>query len=81
MKVSGTSWVKNGFYYSRYDAPKAGENNLAGKNEFHKVYFHQAQHAAERRQAGVRESENAPGLPHCGRYRRRTVPEPLPHRW
>ena len=41
MKVSGTSWTKNGFYYSRYDAPKAGENNLSGKNEFHKVYFHQ----------------------------------------
>ncbi|MGI4886299.1 MAG: prolyl oligopeptidase family serine peptidase [Janthinobacterium lividum] len=41
VKVSGTSWVKNGFYYSRYDAPKAGENGLAGKNEFHKVYFHQ----------------------------------------
>ncbi|AMJ67953.1 prolyl endopeptidase [Hymenobacter sp. PAMC 26628] len=41
VKVSGTSWVKNGFYYSRYDAPKAGENGLAGKNEFHKVYYHQ----------------------------------------
>ncbi|MBF9238445.1 S9 family peptidase [Hymenobacter sp. BT683] len=41
VKVSGTSWAKNGFYYSRYDAPTAGENNLAGMNEFHKVYFHQ----------------------------------------
>ncbi|WP_035564820.1 prolyl oligopeptidase family serine peptidase [Hymenobacter sp. IS2118] len=41
VKVSGTSWAKNGFYYSRYDAPKTGENNLAGKNEFHQVYFHQ----------------------------------------
>jgi len=40
VKVSGTSWTKNGFYYSRYDAPKAGENNLSGKNEYHKVYFH-----------------------------------------
>ena len=40
VKVSGTSWTKSGFYYSRYDAPKAGENNLSGKNEFHKVYFH-----------------------------------------
>ena len=40
VKVSGTSWTKTGFYYSRYDAPKAGENNLSGKNEFHKVYFH-----------------------------------------
>ena len=40
VKVSGASWYKNGFFYSRYDAPKAGENNLAGKNEFHKVYYH-----------------------------------------
>lgn len=40
VKVSGTSWTKNGFYYGRYDAPKAGENGLSGKNEYHKVYFH-----------------------------------------
>jgi len=40
VKVSGTSWTSHGFYYSRYDAPKAEENNLAGKNEYHKVYFH-----------------------------------------
>ncbi|WP_082684940.1 prolyl oligopeptidase family serine peptidase [Hymenobacter sedentarius] len=41
VKVSSTSWTKKGFYYSRYDAPKAGENDLAGMNEYHKVYFHQ----------------------------------------
>ncbi|MGI4823715.1 MAG: prolyl oligopeptidase family serine peptidase [Janthinobacterium lividum] len=40
VKVSGVSWAGNGFYYSGYDAPKAGENSLAGKNEFHKVYYH-----------------------------------------
>ncbi|MBT9393114.1 prolyl oligopeptidase family serine peptidase [Hymenobacter sp. NST-14] len=40
VKVSGAAWYKNGFFYSRYDAPKAGENSLAGKNEFHKVYYH-----------------------------------------
>ena len=40
VKVSGAAWTKNGFYYSRYDAPKAGENQLAGKNEYHKVYYH-----------------------------------------
>ncbi|WP_317191208.1 prolyl oligopeptidase family serine peptidase [Hymenobacter sp. BT523] len=40
VKVSGTSWTAEGFYYSRYDAPKPGENDLSGKNEFHKVYFH-----------------------------------------
>lgn len=40
VKVSGTAWTSQGFYYSRYNAPKASENGLAGKNEFHKVYFH-----------------------------------------
>ncbi|WP_317191869.1 prolyl oligopeptidase family serine peptidase [Hymenobacter rubidus] len=40
VKVSGTSWAGNGFYYSRYDAPGPEEDKLAGKNEFHKVYFH-----------------------------------------
>lgn len=39
VKFSGISWCGDGFYYSRYDAPKAGEA-LSGKNEFHKVYFH-----------------------------------------
>ncbi|GAB3240099.1 prolyl oligopeptidase family serine peptidase [Hymenobacter seoulensis] len=41
VKVSGAAWYKDGFFYSRYDAPKAGENQLSGKNEYHKVYYHQ----------------------------------------
>ncbi|HLK96569.1 MAG TPA: prolyl oligopeptidase family serine peptidase, partial [Hymenobacter sp.] len=41
VKVSGAAWYKNGFFYSRYDAPKADENQLSGKNEYHKVYYHQ----------------------------------------
>ncbi|QCR24169.1 prolyl oligopeptidase family protein [Pontibacter sp. SGAir0037] len=39
VKFSGASWYKNGFFYSRYDAPTEG-NKLANKNEFHKVYYH-----------------------------------------
>ncbi|MCF8461796.1 MAG: prolyl oligopeptidase family serine peptidase [Flavobacteriales bacterium] len=39
VKFSGVSWKGNGFYYSRYDAPKEG-SALSGKNEFHKVYYH-----------------------------------------
>lgn len=39
VKFSGISWFKDGFFYSRYDAPKAGDE-LKGKNEFHKVYYH-----------------------------------------
>jgi prolyl oligopeptidase len=41
VKFSGAAWTKTGFYYSSYDQPKAGENGLSGKNEFHKVYFHE----------------------------------------
>jgi prolyl oligopeptidase len=41
VKFSGASWTKDGqgFFYSRYDAPKAGEA-LSGANYFHKLYFH-----------------------------------------
>jgi prolyl oligopeptidase len=41
VKFSGASWKKDasGFYYSRYDAPKAGEEKK-GLNEFQKLYFH-----------------------------------------
>lgn len=39
VKFSGISWFNNGFYYSAYDAPKAGEA-LSGSNQFHKIYYH-----------------------------------------
>ncbi len=39
VKFSGASWYKDGFFYSRYDAPTEG-NKLANKNEYHKVYYH-----------------------------------------
>lgn len=41
IKFSGMSWYKDGFYYSRYDAPKEGEE-LKGVNENNKVYYHKA---------------------------------------
>ncbi|MGI4762159.1 MAG: prolyl oligopeptidase family serine peptidase [Janthinobacterium lividum] len=40
VKVSDVAWAGDGFYYSAYDAPRLGEAALAGKNEFHKVYYH-----------------------------------------
>ena len=40
VKVSGVAWAGHGFYYSAYDASRPGEAALAGKNEFHKVYYH-----------------------------------------
>jgi prolyl oligopeptidase len=41
VKFSGAAWKKDGtgFFYSRYDAPKPGEEKK-GLNEFQKVYFH-----------------------------------------
>jgi prolyl oligopeptidase len=39
IKFSGISWRGNGFYYSRYPAPKTGEE-LSKKNEYHSVYYH-----------------------------------------
>ncbi|PRY14850.1 prolyl oligopeptidase [Pontibacter ummariensis] len=39
VKFSSPSWYKDGFFYSRYDAPTEG-NKLANKNEYHKVYYH-----------------------------------------
>ncbi len=38
-KFSGTSWYKDGFYYSRYDEPKAGDE-LKQKVEYQKLYYH-----------------------------------------
>ena len=41
VKFSGASWMKDGsgFFYSRFDEPKAGEE-LKGKVEFQKLCFH-----------------------------------------
>lgn len=51
VKFSGASWAKDGsgFYYSRYDAPKEGEEKR-GVNEFQKLYFHKL---------GTKQSEDA----------------------
>jgi len=38
-KFSGNAWYKDGFFYARYDEPKAGEA-LKQKNEFQKLYYH-----------------------------------------
>ncbi|MCX6272000.1 MAG: prolyl oligopeptidase family serine peptidase [Bacteroidetes bacterium] len=39
VKFSGMAWQGKGFYYSRYDEPKTGDE-LTSKNENHKVYYH-----------------------------------------
>ncbi len=39
VKFSGAGWSGDGFFYSRYEAPKEGEE-LKAKNENQKVYYH-----------------------------------------
>ncbi len=40
VKVSGISWRKNGFYYSRYPTPADTTKALSAANENHQVYYH-----------------------------------------
>lgn len=40
VKFSGATWFKNGFYYSRYDAPVKGKD-YSNRNEFMKIYYHE----------------------------------------
>jgi len=39
VKVSGASWLGDGFFYSRYPSTGAG-SDLSRKNENHQVYYH-----------------------------------------
>lgn len=63
VKFSGISWQGNGFYYSAYDKPKAG-SEYSGKNEYHKVYYHQLGQAQERDKI-IFENKDFP-LRNCG---------------
>jgi prolyl oligopeptidase len=40
VKFSGMEWFKDGFFYSRYDEPKQGDE-LVSANQYHKVCYHQ----------------------------------------
>src|SRR5205823_4150007 len=39
VKFSDVAWQGDGFYYSRFDAPKGG-SGLSAQNEFQKIYYH-----------------------------------------
>jgi prolyl oligopeptidase len=39
VKFSGVAWKGDGFFYSGYDKPAPGEE-LTGKNEYQKVFYH-----------------------------------------
>lgn len=48
VKFSGIAWKgSEGFYYSRYDAPKDG-HAFSNKNEYQKVYYHKMGDAQEK---------------------------------
>ncbi len=42
VKFGGPAWTKDGkgFFYSAYDAPKAGENAMEAQNYYQKLYYH-----------------------------------------
>lgn len=46
-KFTNIAWYGDGFFYSRYDAPKAGEE-LTAKNEYQKIYYHKLGDAQEK---------------------------------
>lgn len=39
VKFSAAAWSGDGFYYSRYPAPKAGQE-LSGNNQHHSLFYH-----------------------------------------
>ena len=59
MKFSGASWVKDGsgFYYSRYDKPKANQE-MQELNLGQKVYFHQLGQAQSQDKLVYQDSEH-----------------------
>jgi hypothetical protein len=65
IKFSGAAWFKNGFFYSRYDAPVNG-SKLAAKNEYHKVYYHVGRRHQHQRPVCERPPEGQKPFPACG---------------
>lgn len=47
VKFSGVAWHKDGFFYSRYDAPEKG-SELSGQNSNQKIYYHKLREAQEK---------------------------------
>lgn len=62
VKFSGSSWVGDGFYYSRYPEPEPG-SELSGDNRFHSVYFHKVG-TPQSEDKLFYSNENAPNLYH-----------------
>jgi len=64
VKFGGTGWYNDGFFYSRYPAPKEGEA-LKGNNLMHSVYYHKLGTAQSADQL-IYEDRSNPGYYHYG---------------
>ena len=80
-KFSGAAWTKDGpgFYYSRFDAPKAGDE-LQALNQNQKLYFHQIGTPQDGGHAGLRAARPPDVGLQPGGHRRRPLPAHLPER-
>ncbi|MDY6800599.1 MAG: prolyl oligopeptidase family serine peptidase [Bacteroidota bacterium] len=47
IKFSNIAWYKDGFFYSKYDAPKK-EEKLSGVNKYHKICYHKLGTSSEK---------------------------------
>lgn len=64
VKFSGASWKGDGFFYSRYPAPKKGEE-FSGDNKNHSVYFHKIGDDQSKDQLIYQDTSN-PNMYHYG---------------
>ncbi|MGB0424761.1 MAG: S9 family peptidase, partial [Flavobacteriales bacterium] len=65
VKFGGASWYKDGFFYSRYPAPEAGDE-LSAENTFHQVYYHKLGQAQSEDEL-IYQNLDAPNMYHwCG---------------
>ena len=64
VKFSGASWLNNGFFYSRYPAPKEG-TEFSAENKFHSVYYHKLGDAQANDKL-IFEDKNSPNMYHYG---------------
>ena len=56
-KFSGIAWYKDGFFYSRFDEPKEGDE-LKGENKSPKLYYHKLGDRVENDQIIFEDSKN-----------------------
>lgn len=57
-KFTNIAWYRDGFFYSRYDAPPKGQE-LTAKNEYQKIYYHKLGDPQEKDVLVFEDRENA----------------------